>query len=306
MKYCPTCQNQYTDDAMSFCLQDGTPLVSGVRTAPTANDSWQEPETLISQNPPNIAANNPVRIDIQQSTPSYTAPQNYQQPSQPVEKKSRTGLIVGLLAIGLLLILGAIGGIGAILYYSPNTQIASNHGGSINSTPFGNSNSSNANSNSNSNTNSATPTPSATPSAKPTIKPAEVTAIKDNVTEELDAWKSASEDKNLDVNMSHYADLVDYYKGGKVSANKIRGDKQKAYDKYDYISINLENVKVTPDPSGDKATATFDKTWEFNNDDSGEYNKGSVQQQLILAKQGGKWKIVSEKELKVYYIDKSQ
>lgn len=301
MKYCPTCQNQYTDETLSFCLQDGAPLVSVAQNAPPVDNSWQEPATVISQN---RQLNNPVRIDIQQPQQSYSAPQSYTQPSPPIEKKSRTGLIIALLGVGFVLVLGIAGAIGAMFYYNNGkTQVAENRAANQNSTPFGGTNS-NVSTNSNANVSVANATPSATPTPKPTIKPAEVKEIKDNVANELDDWKSASEAKNLSENMSHYADTVDYYKGGKVPASKIRGDKQKAYDKYENIEITLENIKVTPDPSGEKATVVFDKTWDFNNDNTGDYNVGSVQQQVILAKQNGKWKIVAEKDLKVYYVDK--
>ena len=29
MKICPSCKTQYSDDTLSFCLQDGTPLAAG-------------------------------------------------------------------------------------------------------------------------------------------------------------------------------------------------------------------------------------------------------------------------------------
>jgi hypothetical protein len=52
---------------------------------------------------------------------------------------------------------------------------------------------------------------------------------------------------------------------------------------------------------------TFDKEWEFSGidkDDKDVFNAGKVNQQIILSKINGKWKIVSEKDLKVYYVDK--
>ena len=50
MKRCPTCKRSFEDDTLSFCLEDGTPLVTeaGVR-----GDSQ---ETLVSPRPPETSA----------------------------------------------------------------------------------------------------------------------------------------------------------------------------------------------------------------------------------------------------------
>jgi TolB-like protein/Tfp pilus assembly protein PilF len=49
MKRCPDCRRDYTDDTLSFCLEDGAPLVSGV---PTASSFAGEPETAILPDAP--------------------------------------------------------------------------------------------------------------------------------------------------------------------------------------------------------------------------------------------------------------
>ncbi|MEK6337399.1 MAG: DUF4440 domain-containing protein [Acidobacteriota bacterium] len=46
MKRCPTCQRSFDDDSLSFCLEDGTPLVTEVASR---GDSQ---ETLVSPRPP--------------------------------------------------------------------------------------------------------------------------------------------------------------------------------------------------------------------------------------------------------------
>ena len=170
-----------------------------------------------------------------------------------------------------------------------------------------NSNSSNTNTSLNSNTN-ATATPTATPTPKPTLKPAEIEAAKKEAESVVYGWKSAAEDHNLDANLSNYADTVDYYTGGKINKSKLKASKEPAYKKYDTIGIEISNMKVVADPTGDKATVTFDKEWDFSGldkDGNEVANRGKVQQQLILNKINGKWKIVSEKDLKVHYVDKS-
>ncbi|HEX7956786.1 MAG TPA: hypothetical protein VF508_07590, partial [Pyrinomonadaceae bacterium] len=74
-----------------------------------------------------------------------------------------------------------------------------------------------------------------------------------------------------------------------------------AFVRYDQIEVKLSNVEVVPDPTGLRATATFDKTWEFDSPDRN--SKGSVRQQLTLVKAGGRWLINGERDLQVYYTN---
>lgn len=48
MKRCPTCQRTYTDDALSFCPNDGTPLITD---APSSFD----PQATILASPPKVS-----------------------------------------------------------------------------------------------------------------------------------------------------------------------------------------------------------------------------------------------------------
>jgi hypothetical protein len=101
--------------------------------------------------------------------------------------------------------------------------------------------------------------------------------------------------------MTHYADRLDYYNKRGASVGTVRADKQKAFSTYDTIKINLSNMRVTPDATGENATAVFDKDWYFEN--AAKVSEGKVQSQLKLKKIGGAWKITGEKDLKVYYVN---
>jgi hypothetical protein len=286
MKYCPNCRTNYNDNNLQFCLQDGTPLV---------ND---EPETVMR---------NPMRIELNQppTQPNFTQPQTGFQPQPQPEtpKKSKTGLIVLGTALATFLILG-LAGIGAWIFLSKQTpQVAQNAANTNSNTANANANAnssnintSNLNTNVNANVNVVTPTP------KPTLKPAELTSVKKEVESTITNWKEAAEGFDLEGNVNSYADTVDYYKGGKIPRAKVKTNKQPAYDNYDTINVTITNMKVTPDPSGEKATAVFDKEWNFANDK--KVNRGQVQQQLIFIKVNGKWKISGEKDLKVYWAEK--
>src|SRR5215213_55715 len=48
MKRCPECRRDYTDDTLSFCLEDGTPLVYGVSAAEPATAILSAPISVPS------------------------------------------------------------------------------------------------------------------------------------------------------------------------------------------------------------------------------------------------------------------
>ncbi len=102
--------------------------------------------------------------------------------------------------------------------------------------------------------------------------------------------------------MSFYADRLDYYNKKGASIDFVRKDKIRALSPYDDVKLNVSNLSVTPDSTGEIATAVFDKQWFFEGEE--KYSEGKVQSQVKFKKFGGKWKIISEKDLKVYYVNK--
>jgi hypothetical protein len=302
MKYCPNCQTTYTDDTLRFCLQDGTQLaeVSDANTdMPTV--SFDDSETLVSRKPPQQV----VRINVpetqQQNWERTEQPRIIEQPrivEQPLEaKKSNTALTVLATILGMLAVFGIIGA--WFLLKSRKTDVAIvNFNTAPANRPF-NSNSTNAQIlNANTNKSTASPTPTTTP----TLDPEEVKMATSEVKDTVDEWKSSSENLDLDGNLDQYADSVDYYTAGRINRARVRADKQRAFDQYDSINFNISNMKVTPDASGKKAIAVFDKQWKFEGEN--KYSSGKVQQQLTLSKVGGRWLITGEKDLKTYYIEK--
>ena len=126
--------------------------------------------------------------------------------------------------------------------------------------------------------------------------------VKDEVKDALKDWAESTRDRKLDEHMSHYADMLEtYYRRQNVGATQVRNDRNNAFTRYDDIKVKLENIEITPDPTGLRATAVFDKTWEFDSPD--RKTKGSVQQQLNLIRAGGRWLIYGERDLKVYNTD---
>ena len=307
MKYCPNCQTTYTDDTLRFCLQDGTPLaeVSGANTVmPTV--SFDDSETLVSRKPPQQVV--PLNIPQTQS-------QNWERDEQtrvvapPVAaRKSNTALTVLATVLGVFVFLG-ITGLGAwFLLKSRKPEVVAVN---VNAAPANrpaNVNSANINSanvqnlNVNANKSAPMPSPTSMPIPKPTLKPDEAKTIMKDVKNAVDDWKNSSENLDLDGNLEQYADSVDYYVAGRVNREKVRADKQRAFEQYDSINFDISNVKIMPDDSGEKATAVFDKKWKFEGDE--KYSAGKVQQQLTFSKVAGRWLITGEKDLKVYYVEK--
>ncbi|CAN5727750.1 hypothetical protein BH24ACI2_BH24ACI2_13080 [soil metagenome] len=295
MKYCPSCQTSYTDDTLKFCLQDGTPLVevSNSRAQiPTIAFGEGEAETVISpKSREPIRRVEPLEIENYQREPVQ---EERITDVHPKTKKSNTALIVALTTLATLLVLG--GAIGAWFYFKDGkTEIAQNTNNKV---------AVNQNSVSKNNSNAEiSPLPTAsvkisTPTPAPTFNPE---TVKNEVSDKIYLWQSATEVGDINGYMNNYADTIDYYNKRGASRSFVQNDKQKAFSKFDNIEINLSNLRVTPDASGENATAVFDKEWRFEGEKN--YSAGKVQTQLKLKKINGKWLITSERDLKVYYTE---
>lgn len=314
MKRCPTCQRTYTDDSLRFCLQDGTALLSessasfdasatlvlpegggarGGEPPPTEVLGQQKAQTLPMPNAAQTAPPQPPRATVHDA-PEATV-------HSPQAQSS--ALVIGLAATVAILLL-ALGGMGAWMLLrddkggatkearsgdkqNDTTEQAANGNGRAASSPSPV-------------PSSQTPTPS--PTATATAPPVDQAAIRAQVTDTLNAWAAASMAHDIERHMSYYAGTLDqYYSSTNVSSARVRAERERAYAIYSTIDIRLSNISVTVDTSGERANATFDKTWNFT---GSKYSSGSVQQRIWLTKIGGRWLITGEKDLKVYYVNK--
>ena len=120
----------------------------------------------------------------------------------------------------------------------------------------------------------------------------------------LEGWAQTSRNRDIDGHLQYYADTLDfYYNRTMVPSSKVREDRTRAFTKFNYIGVQLSNLNIQLDSTGQRATVTLDKTFDFRGDNNAFFN-GSVQTQLALTKLGGAWLITGEKELKVYYVNK--
>lgn len=290
MKICPTCQNRYTDDTLKFCLQDGTPLVSEIEETSAPTVVLSEPETVVKARP-----HDQIQFDLQdQNRTDYKTNRDFIQP----EENSNTFKIVAVTVLTMFILLGAIGA-GAWFYFNNQKQIAQNTNTVKSTKPTAKPTAAaNITENAGDNLNGKyeIPTPTPTPEKTPEINPEQV---KKEVAKTINSWKNLAERRNLNDYMNYYADTLDYYTKKGVSRDFVRGDKSKAFNIYDDIDINISNISITPDKDG--ATAVFDKEWIFEGEE--RYSEGKVQSQLKLKRFGENWKIVGEKDLKIYYAN---
>jgi ketosteroid isomerase-like protein len=318
MKRCPTCQRTYADDSLRFCLQDGTALLS-VSDAPASLDPSATlvlPESATARHEPPPTEMLPSQTGRTLPMPKAAATAPHQPPRAtmraaqealivPSPKSQNSALVIGL-AVTVAILLLALGSVGAWMLLrddkggeTKEERASDNRNNTVEPT---------ANSNGRASSNapvspSMKPTPTSSPTTTTTAPPADTAAaIREQVTATLNGWAAASMEHDINKHMSYYADTLDvYYSSSDVSAARVRSDRERAYAVYSKIDIQLSKISVTVDPSGERATATFDKTWNF---DGSKYSSGSVQQRVWLTKMGGRWRITGEKDLKVYYVDK--
>lgn len=290
MKQCPQCQRSYDDDSYEFCLEDGTVLVK-VSDAETLTDASDETETIIRNTRIEPTSPDFLNPQYQNSVPPQVLP--LEPPIQSAPPKSNTAQIVLLTIGGMFALLGI--GFGAWYFLGDRqTEIVQEKNNNQTSTR-----SPSPKPTAEKNVNVAKPTISPTPESTPTPE-FDSEEVKSEVSGVIDDWKSATEAGDINACMSNYADTVDFY-NKRVSRSFVRNNKQDSFDKYDSMSINLSNLRVSADASGEKATAVFDKEWNFSGEKAYE---GKVQSQFQLVKSGGRWLITSEKDLKIYYVRK--
>lgn len=317
MKRCPTCQSVYADDSLRFCLQDGATLESASSSADEFK-TWVLPEGVsgLNEAAPTEVLDSAAEAASRPRQPSPTAPHRPRDTNpvtahavtdQPKPRSTATVIALTIVATVALLALG--GGVAWLLLRDNKETTQRNDNAGNMSTPRSNDNQNNAPSNANtrspSNTNTvASPTPAvtATPAATPSATPASTpmtnpSAEEGAVRAALNGWLYSFRARDLDSYMARYANVLEaYYLARNVSAGRVRGDKERAFAKYTSIEVWLSNVQVQVDPSGQRAVATFGKSWRFNGPGVNPYT-GSGANRFTFRKIGGAWLIVGEEDI---------
>jgi len=294
VKSCPKCHTQYTDDSLRFCLQDGTQLFA----VPDP-----EPSTIpINDYSTGYHGENQIRVPIEGNSTEESQITRVSK-ARPGHEKSKTALVIALVSLLTLSLFGAAG-IGAWLYFRDRQGSAADTGTAVNQTPGSNRRPETAS--------PISPTPVASPTTSsdssisndstdtPVLDDADREQIQEDVSRQISEWKSASESGDLDSLMGNYANSLDYYNKRGVSVSSVRKDKERAFTLYDSMQFDLSNINVSTDPSGNTATAAFDKEWVF---EGARNSAGKVRSQFQFKKINGKWLITGERDMKVYYTE---
>jgi hypothetical protein len=115
MKQCPVCKSTYTDDSLSFCLNDGAALTA----APSGSEVTQQ---MSFGSNPTFEINPPIRVNVQSDAQTSSIPTITTQ----TQRKGSNPLII-LTIVGLLAIVGiaAVGGAYFVFVRKDNPAVVS-------------------------------------------------------------------------------------------------------------------------------------------------------------------------------------
>lgn len=121
MKRCPTCNKTFTDRNLSFCIEDGTPLVP-VDDPPDEVTVVSPSEGEAASRSPGAAG--PSTASGEGTVPPYQPPGTYAPPDIPTPKRRVWPWILGLLLLLVLVIVGM--GTVAWFYFQPLKYVTAN------------------------------------------------------------------------------------------------------------------------------------------------------------------------------------
>lgn len=118
----------------------------------------------------------------------------------------------------------------------------------------------------------------------------------------LDQWAAATRNRNVADQVNCYGSMVDtYYGRHHVTSSELQAEKSRDFSEIGPVKrFEIRNLRfdlLKPE----WAVVSFDKHWAFG--ETGSYS-GSAREQLVLRAFGDQWKITSERELKVYSVQK--
>jgi hypothetical protein len=239
MKRCPTCNRTFTDPNLSFCIEDGTPLVL------SSSPAYDADATVVSPSPVHGESGS-VSSGEQGSAPSDWKGPAYQPPPQfppppPAPPKNRTWpWVVGFLALLILVLVGL--GVGAAILV-PNLRTASQNRNENRTVIFPVKPTPETNSNSNSNTNSP--------------------GSNDNLNENENANSNTAPPTDHEVVLSNLKDIEDEWTVANLNADKKKLGKILADD---YVGTQTDGtMQSKADYLRDIKPDHTVKHWEFQN-----------------------------------------
>jgi len=287
MKYCPSCLNQYTDLTLKFCLQDGTPLSAMPQKASQEPPKQSTIDTVAFSQPVTAASFLPTSdFRIEQPPQNRTQQHNIRPESVKKAKRSNRALV----ALAVIVPVFALSGAGvASGWYLLKDRLAAM---------------SDEKEKRQDDQAAATPIPVASvvpETIKATDPPlaADAEAVKTEIANLVEQWKDLAEGHNAEKLSQMYGEKVDYLGKSGTTAAEIRSTLQKTFDAYSDIDLQITNLSIAVDSEGQAATAIFDNEWDY--EASPKLSSGKAHTKLHFQRGEGGWKIVSERQLKIYY-----
>jgi hypothetical protein len=118
----------------------------------------------------------------------------------------------------------------------------------------------------------------------------------------LNRWVDAKRHGNLEEEMGCYAPFVDrFYKRRGLPAGQLRREEQDVLSRSGTVQrFDISNVKFNR-VNSQWAVVSFDKKWDLR---GRTRSSGSSRDEFVMRPVNGQWKISSQREVKVYGIDK--
>jgi ketosteroid isomerase-like protein len=114
----------------------------------------------------------------------------------------------------------------------------------------------------------------------------------------LDEWVAATNARDLGRQMTFYGPVVNaFYRERNAPLELVRADKERAFRNADSIAVRVGAPQINVAADGRSATMRFHKSYTIAG--GGEDRSGEVVQELRWRLVGGKWRIVSERDIKV-------
>lgn len=114
----------------------------------------------------------------------------------------------------------------------------------------------------------------------------------------LDEWVSATNARDLGRQMTFYGPTVNaFYRARNATFDLVRAEKERAFRNADSIAVRVGDPQINVGADGRSATMRFHKSYAIAG--GGEDRRGEVIQELRWRLVDGKWRIVSERDIKV-------
>jgi ketosteroid isomerase-like protein len=114
----------------------------------------------------------------------------------------------------------------------------------------------------------------------------------------LNDWVAATNARDLGKQLSFYHPTMNaFYRRRNASLAEVRADRERVFERARSIDVRADSPNVQVSPDGRTATMRFLKRYTIAG--GGEDRSGTVVQELRWRRVNGKWRIISERDVKI-------